>query len=228
MINVQRPKRKPKNKRNKQNSQLYNQRPKSCLSWFGTGAPDEFRLKLCYAQEFNLTSAGFGATQQFRGNSVYDPDFTGVGDQPLYYSQWQTIYERFRVHGSKITLRAVASVQPGVHLAISANPDTSTIGSVTTLANISSQRVAQNKYVCVGAKETVFVMECSTPFIFGMPRNAVDTDDTLQGTISSDPAKTWCWQITALVTDKVSTVTVYCNMCIEYDVTLYDRILVTQ
>ncbi len=220
-----------KNSRKKRkipSSVQYLEKPRSRLRFFGSGAPDELRLTLCYAQEFNLTSTGITAGQAFRGNSVYDPDFSGVGDQPLYYSQWQTIYERFRVLGSKIILKAVTSNTPGTHLAVAAIPDTNFVSAATNLQNLSSQKYAMNKFIRPSGNESTFIMEASTSALFGIPESAIELDDTYQGTIASDPAKSWIWQITHVPTDKVATATTYCNMCIEYDVILFDRLNVTQ
>lgn len=57
-----------------------------------------------YANTFNLSHGGGGVVGKyvFRANSLYDPDFTGVGTQPLLRDQWANIYQNYIVVGSKI------------------------------------------------------------------------------------------------------------------------------
>lgn len=42
-------------------------------------------------------AAGLGADQVYRANSLFDPDFTGVGDQPIGFDQWSALFGVFRV-----------------------------------------------------------------------------------------------------------------------------------
>lgn len=42
------------------------------------------------------------ASHSFRANSLFDPDFTGAGHQPLGFDQIKTMYEEFHVIGCKI------------------------------------------------------------------------------------------------------------------------------
>lgn len=64
--------------------------------------------KLSYIDDgFNLTlnvGGGYSGYNIFRGNSVYDPDVTGVGVQPYYYDQLTTVYAYYAVNASKITV----------------------------------------------------------------------------------------------------------------------------
>ncbi len=69
------------------------------------------RKILTYETVFGLTeaSAGAGAFTSFRLNSIYDPDYTGVGISALGYSTYALLYSRYRVIRCRIFLRAVAS-----------------------------------------------------------------------------------------------------------------------
>lgn len=66
-------------------------------------------VKLHYADVWHLNTATGGAyysVQSFRGNSIYDPDLTGVGGTPSGYTEWAALYNKYRVWGSKIVVRA--------------------------------------------------------------------------------------------------------------------------
>lgn len=63
-------------------------------------------VNMCYAEQFALTSSlGFVANYQFLLNSIYDPNYTGGGHQPLGHDQWAQFYKTYKVLGAKITAR---------------------------------------------------------------------------------------------------------------------------
>lgn len=49
-----------------------------------------------FNQRYSLTesAAGVGTTYVFRLNSLYDPNLTGTGSQPIAYDQWSTLFNR--------------------------------------------------------------------------------------------------------------------------------------
>lgn len=52
-------------------------------------------------------AAGVGATYAFRLNSLYDPNATGVGNQPVGYDQWSALFNRSTVFRCSITVQMV-------------------------------------------------------------------------------------------------------------------------
>lgn len=71
------------------------------------GFPLRKYVTLRYAQQINLTPSVGGANHLFRLNSLYDPDYTGVGHQPLGYDQWTTIYDKYAVRRARIKITEV-------------------------------------------------------------------------------------------------------------------------
>jgi len=68
-----------------------------------TGFPQQMKVRLRYVDEYIMTStAGSTVTQTFRMNSIFDPDFTGVGHQPYGHDQWSPLYNTYVVLGSKL------------------------------------------------------------------------------------------------------------------------------
>jgi len=69
--------------------------------------------KLTYSAHLNLTQSVLTTPVNwfFRANSLYDPDFTGGGNQPRYFDQLcgadggNAIYNRYRVLASNISLK---------------------------------------------------------------------------------------------------------------------------
>lgn len=64
------------------------------------------KVNLCYREQFAMTSSfGFPAYNHFLLNSIYDPNYTGGGHQPLGHDQWASFYKKYKVIGAKITAR---------------------------------------------------------------------------------------------------------------------------
>lgn len=70
-----------------------------------TGTGNELYARFIYSQEVALNPgiAGAAANQQFRLSSIFDPDLTGVGHQPVNHDQYAAIYERYQVLSVKYT-----------------------------------------------------------------------------------------------------------------------------
>ncbi len=58
--------------------------------------PRKLPMRFTFNQRLSLTegAVGTGATYVFRLNSLYDPNSTGVGTQPVGYDQWSTHFDR--------------------------------------------------------------------------------------------------------------------------------------
>lgn len=65
------------------------------------------KMVLHYHADLNMTGGAGTALQVFRGNSLYDPDFTNVGHQPNLFDQMAALYNHYFVEASSITVRAI-------------------------------------------------------------------------------------------------------------------------
>lgn len=87
------------------------------------GFPNKLLARLRYCQTFQL-NPGIGgiAVQEFRANSIYDPDKSGTGHQPSNRDRLigtNGLYDRYTVLGSKATVftdvfQGVATGTPGL------------------------------------------------------------------------------------------------------------------
>lgn len=77
----------------------------------GTAFSSSQLVKLRYVDRFTINPAlGTFALHNFRANSIYDPDVTSTGHQPMGYDQWANFYDHYVVIGSQIK---VTFVSPG-------------------------------------------------------------------------------------------------------------------
>lgn len=70
--------------------------------------PARKTVALRYVQTVSLDpSAATNAIQVFRANSIFDPDYTGTGHQPMFRDNYATIYNEYKVNHSTITMVAL-------------------------------------------------------------------------------------------------------------------------
>lgn len=90
------------------------------------GIADRALLKLRYRDNYTLSSSTVPFVQRaWRLNSIYDPDFTGSGHQPLCYDQWQVFYKNYRVYKTDIIYSIVNETQRAVQMGFVIQPDDS-------------------------------------------------------------------------------------------------------
>jgi len=120
------------------------------------GFPKSKIVKLRYVTEVVLDAAtGVNAVHAFRANSLFDPDYTGIGHQPSNFDRWANIYDHYTVLGSKITVRytphATASTTPG-YLGI-ALTDSGTVTSTVNALNLLERKLVNSRYRAIGINE---------------------------------------------------------------------------
>ena len=85
--------------------------------------PALMRCRLRYSTNLSLNAtSGVIAYNLFRCNSIFDPDYTGVGHQPYGHDTYQQIYNHYRVESAVISVSHCTGVN-GV-LGISLTDDT--------------------------------------------------------------------------------------------------------
>ena len=93
----------------------------TALSMNAPVRPDRLLVKLPYSEPFVTTIpiAGQGMAFSFNLNSIYDPNRTGTGHQPMGHDQWAVFYQRYRVYGvtydiNLTNMNADSAIQGGI------------------------------------------------------------------------------------------------------------------
>lgn len=60
----------------------------------------KLRTKLTYVDTKTVSPGTTSIHHTFRLDSIFDPDFTGVGHQPAFHDQWANLYSKYRVIGA--------------------------------------------------------------------------------------------------------------------------------
>lgn len=152
--------------------------------------PDTMTTSLVYESNYatTITSINNLSHYTYRLSSVFDPDYTAVGHQPLGFDQWANFYERYVVKGAKVYITAKdtnnnADTMIGL---------TATINEEISPSNqIQAVREQPNsKVMILGNKSTLaqtMVMKYSPRKLFGY-KDTADAD-YLIAEVDSNPEK---------------------------------------
>lgn len=131
--------------------------------------PPSMYVEHRYVEQINISNENItgltGAEYAFRLNSLFDPNFTGTGHQPLYFDQVSAIYDKYQVYRVKVHIEVAGvgsgSVQP--FLAVNVRPS----------ANLTSYTLASKWYDEVKEKPENSTLICK-------PSTIESTDNCLE------------------------------------------------
>lgn len=162
--------------------------------------PDRLYVKLVYREQLSWTTAsGNIGDNVYRGNSIFDPNLTGAGGQPMGADQWANFYYSYTVLGSTIEIESMvnsgtcATQRHGVTPSNLSNAFTSIDGAEelpytkAVTARMGSANAAS------GSSSLKSYM--STAKIIGVVRPAVQIEDAFGALTTANPTNTWFWHV---------------------------------
>lgn len=192
-----------------------------------TGISDKLMTKLKYSTQVDLlASTAVGQVYVFRGNSLYDPDYTATGGQPLSFDQWAQFYNYYKVHGSKIRVTFMSQSSNITHYSINCVfPDLNL--PTTTLSPIDIIQHPYARYRVGGvstgnAGVTTITNYMSTKKLFGI-NNLDDTE--YRASMVNNPVNTWYWRVQQIAADQTQVINVNCLVTITYYCEFNERVI---
>jgi len=186
------------------------------------GVPDTQFTILRYCDVIKVTTVPSQYT--FRANSLFDPDFTSTGHQPLYFDQYIASYEKYRVFKTHIQLRVTNNSQtvPNEVVIIPAS-------QIPTITSISQARelpraVTTGLLPAFQSMPKLISLSLSTKTVLGLQRTQI-YDQDYGATFSSNPAELWYYTIYSW--SDVTATDLYIDIQIDFECEFYDRAPVT-
>ncbi len=180
--------------------------------------PKSRSVTLRYHQTGSFTcAAGALGSQVFRANSLYDPDYTGTGHQPLGFDQWAAFYRtyvvrRFRWTVQLLNYSAFQSIV-GTILDNNATLPTGLDEMCEQAMSANTFLFAQNPPYIPPAK---FSGEVDMKQWFNV-KNDQDEVPRYGALVTADPANVCYFGLYGRDISAAGTVTVYYNVLFEYD-----------
>lgn len=189
---------------------------------------DTLFIKFKYVERYQLDNQGVSNVQSliFRGNSIFDPFYTGTGHEPTSKDQWEAFYGNYMVLGSKISVRFMCEdTTEDDSIICYVFPDNSFTypGGTVVLEENPYVRYKHLQSPVTAPKSCCTIKSyMSTKKFFGRP---ISQDFTYFGaTMTSNPLTTWYWQIAILNPYQVHTPTVQLYVTLTYYTRLYNRL----
>lgn len=146
--------------------------------------PDVDCIKMVYSDFRSVTSVVNQGEYVYRLNSVFDPDFTGVGGQPDGFDQWKTLYNQYRVVASDIEVQAVGFTGMGFYAIAATNAST----SITSAEEAAGLRHAKGAVFTLGQGFVPKLkMRVHVGDIIGCSDEAILADNDYAGPITGSP-----------------------------------------
>ncbi len=149
--------------------------------------PVEFKGVMTYTSYFALTpAAGAISDQVFRLNSIYDPDYSGVGSTVMGYTQANALYQRYRVLAARVHVQwDNMSSDPVVAYAV-ASPNTTISSNIGT---IQAQRLSWSSPVAgKGGPPKTHTLSMPIYKVFGVPQMQVRTEHDFAAALGANPS----------------------------------------
>lgn len=149
-------------------------------------------VKMTYTQLVNVSGAAV-IYNVWRGNSVFDPDQTGTGGQPLGYDQWANFYDRYRVYGSQMTIKTLSSAATA-QLYVTIIPTLVATDYVGFSAAADMSVPYHRQGMLAGTfKPCRVTNRMTTKKIMGLNKGEVGSDPDLSALTGANPATQWYW-----------------------------------
>jgi len=185
--------------------------------------PERLQVRFRYHDFFTFAStSGIPYLQIFRGNSLFDPDYTTTGHQPFGFDQWKSIYGNYRVFASSIkcTFNAQTStsgVTETFRAAVVPRLVTTSLAS-----DIPAWTEAPWVQTATGNlfRPTVLNQYMSTAKISSVSPSAVASEDNYQAASSANPTDQWYWHIYVQTGDSSTT----SNILVDVELVYYAQL----
>jgi hypothetical protein len=180
-------------------------------------------VSLKYEDLILVQPTDYRATYVFRGNSLYDPDYTGTGHQPLLYDQYAAQYGKYRVTATRITVDFTNhSANSAAIAVILPHTDVITFTSWQTMAELPDSKATRS--IPVASRLTrIKTCKSTTSGVAGL----IDTevlDEDWSAAVTTTPTQVWYFNIGMESLDQLSDVDMEMRVSMIFDVIFYDRI----
>lgn len=187
------------------------------------GFPTNMTVELHYEDTFRLyTGTTAYATHVFRGNSLYDPDFTGSGHQPRYFDNYSAIYGRYKVLASTMSAEVLnQSSTAGAVLSMIPLTESIPATSLEDMAELPNAKTTRPIPILSRISHRLST-SITTQKVCGLRPGQVNDEDW-SAAYNANPTQIWYWTVGAFSMDKSTSVDCIVRVSVKYKAVFYDR-----
>lgn len=149
-----------------------------------TGIASNVKTVLKYHTRFPLSlTSGVINDYKFNLNSLFDPDLTATGHQPLYFDQLSSIYSRYRVWKVSWVIKPISDSSSSCETTVVPTNSSTSFSNSDTAAEYPRAVYKQWN----GSLPTTFRGWSYLPSLTGVTPSAYRSDDRFQAGVSESP-----------------------------------------
>lgn len=159
--------------------------------------PDEAFTKLTYQETKAYGSGIANVDNVYRGNSLFDPDQTGSGHQPMGLTEWETFYSRYIVFASKIQVHfmSTSTALPSLVVGVLANNSTTQFSVTSQFCETPYSKFRTMGISTGGSAQKRLSMYQPTGRILGVRSDKIRIDDTYSALTTGNPTREFYYHV---------------------------------
>jgi len=193
------------------------------------GTSNSLLVKLRYVETVESTTQGATPQNyQFRGNGPYDPYVGAGGNSCAYWDNYSALYSKYICYGSKIEV-TFSNESTSYYAQAMIIPAVSTYTPGTNIDAISEQKYCKKSTLGKsngGGGIKKLSGYSSTNRTYGVPKIALDIDDSYSAATTSTPTRQWYWNVIMKNISTTDDMTINARVQITYYVKFFDPILI--
>lgn len=192
--------------------------------------PPRKHCQIVYVGTFNLSSNSlqtFGTQQQMNLNSLFDPDSTGAGHQPIGFDQLMAIYAKYKVTNTKVELTWTDPDADGVWVGYKLAP----INDGTVLTGMAFDRASESRTVIVrpinhsGSQVVKQIFNVPGYLMGGLTKSQFKNEIALySGNASANPPNTYGLMVGVCNPTQATVIGITCSIRLVFTVDFYQRL----
>jgi len=184
------------------------------------GFPDRYECSLKYVEEVTFSGTGTTTNQVMRLNSLFDPNFTGVGHQPKYYDQLAAVYGTYIVLSTDFKVKLSNANSNSVRYAIAVSDSAQ---SVTGVQDLSESKRSVSGFLGLNSGYRSVVEHTGSINMATLHGDKyVDAQDNLQATVAANPQDPAYLTIAVADANLTAAVSVFCEITMDFHCALKD------
>lgn len=155
----------------------------------GLSRPDRLNVKLPYEETITLSGAVFG-DHVMQINSLFDPNSTGAGHQPMGFDTWSAMYNRYIVHGVKYDITFVNNSATSISYCglVASN----SAAALTASTSLEQSRGINDIITATTGSKTLkrWSGYFNLASVTGVKKSKYNSDDFYQSVVTTSPSET--------------------------------------
>lgn len=190
--------------------------------------PQQMKVQLTYYDQFEvaLSAPPIASDRVFNLNSIFDPDRTGTGHQPLGHDQWNVFYHRYRVDECtvEVTWTSLQSDGAGVNCVIVGTND---VTPITDVSIANELPLGKSGSFTTGSRPLKLRKTYNLANLVGVTRSKYNEDDLFSSIFGADPPESLLLHVvTTAVSGTADNVSFTVKLM--YEVTMFDPFMLSR